>query len=367
MVSVEKILHTYQISSELGFLPFHTRCEKLSATFDDWEKIAKDLPNLINTCSLRKAVDSIPLIENPIYQNKAETERAMLLLSFIGNAYVFGWNKTEKTIPKNLAIPWIKTAEKLKRKPIVSHASCVLNNWYKLDTDLPFELNNLSTVIQFQGSIDESWFYLVTAKIEQRGGEAIEAAIEAILATSKNDDETVLYCLEKILNTLELILIDLVRIREFCDPYIFYQRVRPFLASFENVNFQGLNIEPQNFHGGSAAQSSLIQMFDAFFGIHHNNSFLLEMRNYMPPLHVDFLKFIQFKSNIKNYCHRTKPLNEVYMQCVSALKLFRMEHLKIVAEYILGQSKKTGPGDKGTGGTNPMFFLKEITKNTKQE
>ena len=49
---------------------------------------------------------------------------------------------------------------------------------------------------------------------------------------------------------------------EHCQAEIFFQTIRPYLASFQNVIFEGVDDLPvRNYHGGSAAQSTLIQSF----------------------------------------------------------------------------------------------------------
>ncbi|MGK0387805.1 MAG: indoleamine 2,3-dioxygenase [Maribacter sp.] len=359
MVSTNYILSTYGISKEYGFLSENI-ATKLPVEYQEWENIATDFQALINANSLRNRLDNLRLITDPIFKTKAERERAMLLLSFFGHAYIFGWNDPVDELPASIAIPWTKVADKLGRKPILSHASAVLNNWKLIDNKKPFSIYNITTIIQFQGSIDESWFFLMTAVIEKNGAVAIKYIVDAILAVKKDDEHEVSYALGKIKKVLNEITQNLKDIRKHCDPYVFYHRVRPFLASFENVKYNGSEDFVRSYHGGSAAQSSLIQMFDAAFGIRHHHPFLQEMRNYMPPLHADFLKFLEFKSKLKDFCNAKISLQNDLEECIELLLIFRNEHLKIAAEYIIAQQPKSQKEPKGTGGTNPMIFLKEI-------
>lgn len=365
MVSTNYILSTYGISEEYGFLSEKITI-KLPVEYQEWENIAVDFQALINANALRDKLDKMRVIPEPIFRTKAEWERAMLLLSFFGHAYVFGWNDPVDELPASIAIPWVKVANKLGRKPILSHASAVLNNWTLIDDKKPFSIDNISTIIQFQGSIDESWFFLMTAVIEKNGAEGIKHVVGAILAVQKDDENEVSYALGKIKKVLLEITQNLKDIRTYCNPYIFYHRVRPFLASFENVKYNGVENPVRSYHGGSAAQSSLMQMFDAAFGIRHENPFLKEMRNYMPPLHADFLKFLEFKSKLKTYCNTRVSLQSDFEECIDLLLTFRNEHLKIVAEYIIAQQPKSQKEAKGTGGTNPMIFLKQIRDGSKR-
>jgi indoleamine 2,3-dioxygenase len=365
MVSTNYILSTYGISEEYGFLS-EKIATKLPIEYQEWENIATDFQALINANSLRDKLDDMRLIAEPAFKTKAEWERAMLLLSFFGHAYVFGWNDPVNELPVSIAIPWTKVADKLGRKPILSHASAVLNNWKLIDNKKPFSIDNLTTIIQFQGSIDESWFFLKTAVIEKNGAAAIKYIVDAILGVEKDDEQEISYALGKIKKVLIDIIQNLKDIRKHCDPYVFYHRVRPFLASFENVKYNGVEENSiRSYHGGSAAQSSLIQMFDAAFGIQHHHPFLQEMRNYMPPLHADFLKFLGFKSKLKSYCNARTSLQNDLEECIELLLIFRNEHLKIAAEYIIAQQPKSQKESKGTGGTNPIIFLKKIRDGNK--
>jgi indoleamine 2,3-dioxygenase len=48
-------------------------------------------------------------------------------------------------------------------------------------------LENLATLTTFTGSIDESWFYLVSVAIEARGGPILPLMLTAIEAARAND------------------------------------------------------------------------------------------------------------------------------------------------------------------------------------
>ncbi|GHE41981.1 hypothetical protein [Streptomyces capitiformicae] len=60
-------------------------------------------------------------------------------------------------------------------------------------------------------------------------------------------------------------------VERWCDHYVFYHRIRPFLTGWSapGLRFEGVDREPLVLAGGSAAQSSLIQAFDAGLDIPH--------------------------------------------------------------------------------------------------
>ncbi|MFT5764673.1 MAG: indoleamine 2,3-dioxygenase, partial [Saprospiraceae bacterium] len=240
-----------------------------------------------------------------------------------------------------------------------------------LDLNKPIQLDNLATLFQFHGGLDESWFYLVTVQIEKIGGPAIPSLLEGIAFLEKSQSEKAIDCLERATLILKSMTETLRQMYLHCEPPVFYKRIRPFLDSFVEVEYQGTLPEKRSFHGGSAAQSSLIQFFDAILGnryddIPSTNHYLLEMRKYMPPKHAAFLRYLETKPSFKDYAIQNKKLEVATKNAIDHLIEFRNEHLKMVSIYIMKQAKATNAEAVGTGGTNPMLFLKSIrNKNQK--
>lgn len=141
-------------------------------------------------------------------------------------------------------------------------------------------LENITTLATFTGSVDESWFYLVSIAIEARGAPSIPLMIEAMGAVRRNDALTVTECLtvfaERIMELRDL----LGQMYDHCSPKAFYYRIRPFLAGSKNMGGAGLphgviledgsgTEKYRQYAGGSNAQSSLIQFFDIVLGVEH--------------------------------------------------------------------------------------------------
>ena len=172
-------------------------------------------------------------------------------------------------------------AEHLDIPPVATYAAVVLWNFKPLFTSEPIEnLENLSTLLTFTGSLDESWFYLTSVAIEARGGPIVPLMISAISAAREKDAEYVTKCLHSFASRLDDLSVLLVRMHENCDPHVFYHHIRPFLAGSKNMAEAGLpdgviydtgsgTDTYSQFSGGSNAQSSLIQFFDIVLGIQH--------------------------------------------------------------------------------------------------
>ena len=73
--------------------------------------------------------------------------------------------------------------------------------------------------------------------------------------------------------------------------------------------YEGVDPEPVQYHGSSAAQSSSVHAFDVFLGGTHTGSdteFLQTMRHYMPAKHKDFLEVLTGQPSVRKYIKQCK-------------------------------------------------------------
>ncbi len=365
-----KVLKNYNVDSERGFLPRVDPSTTLPPIYKEWDDLGTHFSEYLNAGIIRERILEMPLITQLTFEHQGQMERAMLLLSMFAHAYVNAYSKKMDHIPICISKPWVEISNLLGRRPVLSHASLVLQNWRKLDPKKPIQLDNLATIIKFHGGLDESWFYLVTVQIERVGGPAIVILMNAIKFLEKHQFDQAIECLNKASQILKNMTETLLQMYIHCDPPVFYKRIRPFLDSFVDVDYKGTNLGKQSFHGGSAAQSSLIQFFDSILGnryhdLPNTNHYLLEMRKHMPPKHAAFLQFLESKPSIKSYSDLDSNLKTAYQNIMDRLIEFRNEHLKMVSIYIMKQAKAENAEAKGTGGTNPLLFLKSIRNKNK--
>ena len=366
-------LAAYHIDPVRGFLPARDPLERLPAGFDAWERIAPDLPALLMTGRLRSTLEALPLLDVDPLEDEMQVERAMLLLSVFGNAYVWAGPEPARTVPRAVAVPWCRLAERLGRPPIAAHPSTALFNWRRLDRTGPIELENLATLQLFLGGMDEQWFYVTAVVIEAKGAPVLGALVAAqqAVVTGRVDDlavglETIAAALVRVFKVLE-------RIPEKCDPYIFYHRVRPYLTGWPEpgVIYEGVGDTPRMCAGGSAAQSPLIQALDAGLGIKHRGSetspFLMEMRRYMLAGHRRFIEALEAGPSVRQFVlDRAKlspALGDLYNACIRELDRFRKKHMELAVRYISHQAPSPGEA-RGTGGTDFMSFLSTARKET---
>lgn len=281
-------------------------------------------------------------------------------------------------LPAAISIPLIHISAYLEVPPVCTYAASILWNFKPLFADEHVDnLENLATLTTFTGSIDESWFYLVSVAIEARGAPILPLMLTAIEHARVNDSATVTACLRAFAERLDDLGTLLQRMHESCDPQVFYNRIRPFLAGSKNMAEAGLQNgviyedgsgteKYRQYSGGSNAQSSIIQFFDIILGIEHRptgekkdvsseselegtapppkHNFLLEMRKYMPGPHRRFLEDVTKVANIRDYveAHRNnRELTVAYDACLAMLRAFRDKHINIVTRYIIIKSRES--------------------------
>jgi indoleamine 2,3-dioxygenase len=360
----------FDIDSQTGFVPAEDPLNHLPAAFHAWESIVPELSALIRSRLLRKALLGIELVEHHALSTRRERERALVLLSVFANGWVWGGAEPHFRIPPQVAVPLCAVAAMLDRPPIVHYASMALNNWRRIDRTIPLSADNARMQVQFLGGVDEDWFFMGSLGVELAGAPLLQMVHAATLASRRLDDAELSGLLDQIANAMTPVLRALLRMREWCDPHVFYHRVRPFLAGWPSpgVIYEGVSEDPKRYVGGSAGQSSLIQAVDALMGVRHDatiaGSYLRDVRRYMPTAHRRFVETIEQSSHVRQRASTgAKGLRSAYNAVVVQLDAFRQHHMAIAHEYIAIPSGMN-PRTKGTGGTGFSEFLREAHLQT---
>jgi indoleamine 2,3-dioxygenase len=371
-------LAAFGVSPTRGFVPEHDPLDALPEAFRAWDETLAILPALIMNGDARRWITTIPELDIAALDGEAEQERAALILSALTMAHVWGSAAPDFTLPRNIAVPLVALSQRLGRPPVILHATGVLNNWRRLDPARPLALDNVDTQATFTGSFDEKWFYLATLGVELAGAPAMMALADAVGASQRGDDTALVGYLTTLEVGIKAMSVALMRLTERCDPYVFYNRIRPFLAGWPapGLTYAGTGLPPQVWAGGSAAQSSLLQSIDAGLHIRHEHAqtrdFLEAMLQYMPPKHRAFVAALREGSAIRERGLQGAPaLRDVYNACIAAADEFRRKHIGLASHYIVKQaatrigSDIVGPGSAtGTGGTDFVEFLRESRVET---
>src|SRR5688572_30064003 len=114
-------LGSFGISRERGFLPQQDPLDRLPGAYARWEELGRDLPKLLVTEQLR-ALDRLPVIDASQLASPPQLERAMLLLSYMAHAYVWGVMPPARALPPGIAVPLHGVAKQLGRPPVLSYA-----------------------------------------------------------------------------------------------------------------------------------------------------------------------------------------------------------------------------------------------------
>lgn len=368
---VSEIFARFEISPTRGFIPDYTPLLSLGREYETWDHTAAHLPQLIAEKKVKATLPGLPDFSLKYLKTVAEKERAFMILAHVAHAYVWETGEMRKVLPAKIAVPFAALADELGRPAVVHHATNVLYNWRKRDSDGDLIAENMQALIGFDGSKDEEWFYNITTEIEAVGAPALEDMINLRLADKDVKESFLLDSLRRLNEALTRMVLSLEKMTLNCSPNRFFHKVRPFLDSLVDLQYEGVEDRPvRTYAGGSAAQSSLIQAFDIVLGVKHphgSGKYLLAMRNHMPPAHKAFLEWLEEGMQVKKLVVGKTTAETLFEELSQTLLRFRNTHLKIVAMYIAKPAREAGLSGKGTGGTDALTFLKEVRNDMKRE
>jgi indoleamine 2,3-dioxygenase len=373
-------LEDFGLCAARGYLSTHEIDEiALPDGFDEMLDAAAQLSDIITTGRPRHWLKQVGHPDMASFLGSASDEQvrtAMVHYSFLVQAYVWGEAEAPTSLPANLAIPMCAIADHLGLPPLLPYSGYVLDNWYRLDKSGGIDLDNIAMHQNFLGGQDENWFVLVHVAIEAEAGRALELATQLIEAAAQRDATEVEQLLTEMNRVWDAINAHFDRMPERCDPYVYYQRVRPFIHGWKNnpATPSGLIYEgiakyegrPQAFRGQTGSQSSIVPAMDGLFQVVHESDplreFLDELHQYRPPRHRAFIEAVRDASNLRDFARtQNQSLKDAFNACVEQVARFRTRHLEYAASYINKQAS-SGAGndtDVGTGGTPFMKYLKK--------
>ncbi|MGA1404672.1 MAG: hypothetical protein ACO32W_08125, partial [Ilumatobacteraceae bacterium] len=99
------------ITREWGYMQTSDPVAHLSAANQEWDELATDLPKHLMGADFRKTVQQMRPFDVSALQGEGEIRRAMLALSYIGQAYQWSDVAPAHTMPAVLAQPWFKVGQ----------------------------------------------------------------------------------------------------------------------------------------------------------------------------------------------------------------------------------------------------------------
>lgn len=352
-----------------GFLPVDDPLPHLPAAFDAWEQLAAELPALTAAQRVRWAVEQLPPFPLAALDTARAEWRAKVLLAHVANCYIWTEPPVPAMLPARIAVPWHTVATRLGMPPMLTYADWTLNRWRRLDANGPIAVGNLALTLACGAGMDESWFALIHVSIEALAGPGLAALPVMQIAAANADSAALEVHLKTLAQALDAMLAMLDRMRERCDPYIYYQRVRPFMFGWRNnpalpggliyENVAEYRGAPMQFYGETGAQSTVIPAIDAALGIAHEHDemrdYLRAMLDYVPPAHRVFVEALERGPSVRGFAaSSTAAVRDAYNACVERVEHFRAQHLQLAADYIYKQNKDAA---LGTGGTSFMTYL----------
>ncbi|KAG8012144.1 Indoleamine 2 [Nibea albiflora] len=369
-------LDSYHVSQELGFI-LPDPLEELPPYYQPWMDIALRVPELVLSHELRFHINKMPLLSSHFLQKHRELRLAHLALSVMTMGYTWqeGESNTVEKLPQNLAVPYWEVSQRLGLPPILTHADAVLANWRKKDPE-----GNLELLLSLPGGDSVRGFFMVTLLVELAAVPALRNIPTVINGVRCGDSEAVARALEEVSQSIQ----------EMTDALKLMHWWKDNPCMPKGLIYDGVQPEPMEYSGGSAAQSSLLHCFDELLGIKHeakSGAFLTRMRNYMPPAHKQLIQDISLQPSLKSFVHQqdSERLNRAFQHCVTKLLALRNYHINIVSRFITvpaararqlrNQSQDsegemisrapTALEERGTGGSGIMIFLKTVRDQTK--
>ncbi|CAL1540902.1 unnamed protein product [Lymnaea stagnalis] len=401
-------LSKYNVSYDIGFV-LMSPLKTLPSYFNPWNELAESLPKLMREKKVREAVRRLPLLDHSQLVGHRQLRLAHLQLSFITAGYVWqdGDKGVPQVLPKCVAFPFYNISKELGIQPILGHVDLALANYHLINPS-----GNLQCLYHIPGGLAGDWFCVVTFMLEfsfarclkhlVRILDLLEVAHVQMRAdekgckdTERKDNEREMAeCLDDITLAVQNMEASLARMHDNLDAKMFFNVIRPFLGGWggegnalpDGLIYEGISDYPIKMPGGSAAQSTTLQILDALLGVEHTEdkrAFLVHMRSFMPPDHCRLIVDLEQKRPHKlrdlgnlilaNDDLAIQELYEAYNNCVSALVHLRNYHIQIVTKYVIQASQTVNKGNyesldkKGTGGTSLIPFLKDIRSDTQKK
>ncbi len=374
-------LSDYDMSASRGFLShFEIVDIDLPDIFAPVLQAAENLSGLMTTGRVRHWLEQLPALDLAEWAANAPEEQvrvAMVRYSFLVQAYVWGESEAPTALPANLARPMVALADRLDQAPLLPYSGYVLDNWARLDRDSPIGLDNVYMVQNFLGGADENWFVLIHVAIEAAAGPLLGLVCDLVAAAHAEDTAGATALLEEMDGHWDAVNAIFDRMPDRCDPYIYYQRVRPYIHGWANnpalpdgliyegvEKYQGTG---QVFRGQTGSQSSIVPSMDALFQVRHENdplrTYLDELHAHRPVQHRRYIEDLREQSQLREFAIASgdAALRKAFNASVEQVARFRTRHLEYAASYINKQavSGKGNDTEVGTGGTPFMKYLKK--------
>lgn len=198
-------------------------------SLDPWLEIGSQIPSLLKQGTLRSRARSLPILSHENLQSIEEYQLAFVVLSFLAQAFIWGntdaGEKPCQVLPPPISIPLLEVAKELEIQPDFCYSSGSI--WfYTEDADSGQE----RSVCSITGTPDEDHFNLTTHRVERIGGRVLVQGLMAARYAGQRNSKEVAKCLDNVATALKDCKSALEKMRDGCDPDVFYSKIRPYLV-----------------------------------------------------------------------------------------------------------------------------------------
>jgi indoleamine 2,3-dioxygenase len=276
-----------------------------------------------------------------------------------------------QTLPRVLAVPLVKIAEKIGAKPYMEYAlSYALYNYTYKDHTIPnpCHYDNFKLIRTFDGSDAEHGFILVHVAMVAHSGDMVRHTRAVLDAASWKDrtefDEScrkLHTTLRNINNTMESMWTrsNSEGYNEF-RTFIFGTKNQPMFPN--GVIYEGVSDVPTEYRGESGANDSMIPTLDNLLQVTQNlptnplTAVLKDFRSYRPGDHNAFLAQVEERANkvgVLDFAKGSAQSTVLYLQNLDMVREFRQRHWNFTKEYIM----KYSDHPVATGGSPIVTWL----------
>lgn len=389
------LCETYCLDPRAGFVLPVARA--LPPPFNEWERIAAELPVLNRSGRLRAAVDGTSTVaqSSTAALSPPEQRRAYVLFASVAHSLVNGasvpWEKLGAAaaiepaadeaatleLPSQLAVPFREVCASLQVPCVFIATGTDLWNgrprrwWQRADDPSTFR-----QAISMSGTRSENGFHATPFAIQQ----VLTPLLPSLLRTPTLVRERRWWQLTRLLRrtcrALRRVRQLLEALPAGVDPAEFYDVYRPLLGGWAGrggLLLKGATAADDTrveCKGPSAGQTAALILLDLVLGVRHGAEtagFQQEMRHaYLPGPHAALLEDMEARlaqhgsaRDAARAPEAPEALRAAHSECLEGLAGMRAVHLGIASTYL----RRTGTG---TGGTDFRSMLGEAVKSTRE-
>jgi len=313
------------LSETHGIMPSTPPLLRLPAGYQIWDDMVDALPTLFRTFSLRKAMDSMPVLSAKGAELPDTTLlRASAVLSMFAHAYF----RIETNpppglkLPESIQRPWEEITRRMNRvAPHLSYIDLIVYNWKIVDQSLadPMRVENLRLLIPTVDNKEERIFYLTQVEVLSQCAPLINAAVRAQEAVARDDIDALKK--ELILITSGLLQVtnkSFMKINpnpysdSHVDPVVWAKTVAPFAVPIN-----------KGVAGPSGTAAPIFHILDTFFGrSSYGSRFGNEMKHLREWYPKHWREFIEALGQISVYeyveSRKNRSLSGIFKEAIQA-------------------------------------------------